>query len=69
MLLIIVAFKRTIRKSLNTLAVQIEGIRHPPICLLGTLFSCQCPFMRMDNFAAIIDVILALWLAMLKDNF
>jgi hypothetical protein len=32
------------QKVLNTLAVHIEGIRHPSICLFGTLFSCQCPF-------------------------
>jgi hypothetical protein len=32
------------RKFLNTLALHIEGIRHPPICLVETLFSCQCPF-------------------------
>jgi hypothetical protein len=32
-----------IRKFLNTLAVHIEGIRHPPKELFATLFSCQCP--------------------------
>jgi hypothetical protein len=42
----IVAFK-TIRKFLNTLAVHIEGLRHPPpsyAYIFDTLFWCQCPF-------------------------
>jgi hypothetical protein len=40
----IVAFKGTIRKFLNTAAVHIEGLRHPPMCLFDTLFLCKCPF-------------------------
>jgi hypothetical protein len=44
MLLKIVAFERTIRNFLNTLAIHIEGVRHPTIRFF-TLFSCQCPIM------------------------
>jgi hypothetical protein len=40
----IVAFQRKIRQFLITLAVHIEGIRPPHICLVDTLCSCQCPF-------------------------
>jgi hypothetical protein len=40
----IVAFKGTIRIFLNMVAVHIEGLKHPPICLFDTLFSFQCPF-------------------------
>jgi hypothetical protein len=40
----IIPFKGTIRKCFNTLAVHVEGSRHPLTCLFKTLFSCQCPF-------------------------
>jgi hypothetical protein len=40
----ITSFKGMIRKFLNMVAVHIEGIRHPLICLFDTLFSIQCPF-------------------------
>jgi hypothetical protein len=40
----IVVFKGTIRKFLNMVAVHIEGLRHPLIWFLDTLFSFQCPF-------------------------
>jgi hypothetical protein len=39
-----VAFERTIRNFLNIVAAHIEGLRHPPIYLFGTLFSRQFPF-------------------------
>jgi hypothetical protein len=44
-----IAFKGTIRKFLNKLAVHIEGIRHSPKCLFDTLFSCQCHFKEIHN--------------------
>jgi hypothetical protein len=43
MLLKILAFKRTSRKFLITLAVRIEGMRHPPICLFDALFRVNVP--------------------------
>jgi hypothetical protein len=39
----IVAFKGTIRKFLNIVAVHIEGLRHPAICLFDTLFGVNVP--------------------------
>jgi hypothetical protein len=45
----IVAFKRTISKFLNTVAVHIEGTRHHPIRLFDTLVSCQCPFNMLSR--------------------
>jgi hypothetical protein len=39
----IVAFKRTIRKFLNIVAVDIEGLRHPSSCLFDTLFRVSVP--------------------------
>jgi hypothetical protein len=41
---IIVAFKGKIRNFLNMVAVHIEGPRHPPICLFGTLVLGHCSF-------------------------
>jgi hypothetical protein len=41
---LVIAFKEMSRKFLNMVAAHIEGLRHPPICLFDTLFSCQCPF-------------------------
>jgi hypothetical protein len=46
----IVTSKGTIRKFFNMVAVHIEGSRHPPICLIETLFSCQCPFKLIPLF-------------------
>jgi hypothetical protein len=43
LLLKIVAFKRTIRKFLNTVAVHIEGIGHPPIPYLTHFFRVNVP--------------------------
>jgi hypothetical protein len=40
----ITALKRTIRKFLNIVAAHTEELRHCPICLFETLFSCQCRF-------------------------
>jgi hypothetical protein len=40
----VVAFKGTIRKFLNMVAVHIEGPSHPPICLFITPLLCHCPF-------------------------
>jgi hypothetical protein len=37
-------FKRSRSKFVNEVAPHIEGLRHPPLCLFETLFSCQCPF-------------------------
>jgi hypothetical protein len=37
----IVILKGTIRIIFNMVAVHVEVSRHPPICLLETLFSCQ----------------------------
>jgi hypothetical protein len=39
----IVAFKRTIRQFLNTLAVHNEGIRHPPYAYLTHFFCVNVP--------------------------
>jgi hypothetical protein len=52
MVLKIEVSKGTTRKfCLNTSAVHIDSIRHPPICLLlDTLFSCQCPFKKFENY-------------------
>jgi hypothetical protein len=51
MLLNIVAFKRTTRKFLNTLAVHIEGIRNPPTWLLDKLFRVNVPLKK--KFSAV----------------
>jgi hypothetical protein len=37
------AFKETIRKFLNMIAVHIKSSRHPPICLFETVFRASVP--------------------------
>jgi hypothetical protein len=44
----IVAFKGTIRKCLNLVAVNIEGSMHPPICLFQTLFLVSVPVIKRE---------------------
>jgi hypothetical protein len=46
----IVAFKGTIRKFLNTAAVHIEGLRHPPMCLFDTLSCVSVPLLESLRF-------------------
>jgi hypothetical protein len=47
----IVAFKQMIRKFVKTFAVHTAGIKHGPILLIDTLFSCPCPFKKVGpNF-------------------
>jgi hypothetical protein len=50
MLFKIIAFKWTIRKILNMLTVHIEGIRHPFICLLDTLFCVSVPLIFKNKY-------------------
>jgi hypothetical protein len=51
--------KRTIRKFLNIVAAHIESLRHPPICFIEPLVSCQYifkeNFISIDNFTHSIE--------------
>jgi hypothetical protein len=38
------------KKFLNIVVAHIEGLRHPPIYLFETIFSCQCPFKVNKNY-------------------
>jgi hypothetical protein len=40
------------------IAAHIEGLRHLPICLFETPFSCQCPFKTFDKKEWLLLVIL-----------
>jgi hypothetical protein len=45
----IAAFKRMIRKFSNIVVAHIKGLRHLPICLFETLFSCRYPFNKAGS--------------------
>jgi hypothetical protein len=48
-ILIIIGFKWTIKYFLNIGAAHAKGLRHPPICLFETIFSCNCPFKNLKK--------------------
>jgi hypothetical protein len=72
-----VAKKGMTRKPLNMVVVHLEGLRHPPIFLFDTLFSCHCPYnvstatqkiteqLRMRNLTEIIFLKRFIFLALI----